>query len=177
MIDWFGVHRGDVFALSGLHTAVPGAGGDRSEERLSAEGFCPDAYHHLPAQLERKTVLSGDLRVFTRSPASCVRLVGAGKSEQTLFITREQFSTLVDMAEQSAALSESNRGRIRRVIRFADTTVAEAMVPIAQVISHWTATRSAGRTCAQPSIWCASTASIGCPYSKTIRPTSPASSH
>ncbi|MGI9451070.1 MAG: transporter associated domain-containing protein, partial [Geminicoccaceae bacterium] len=41
----------------------------------------------------------------------------------------------VDMAEQSAALSESNRGRIRRVIRFADTTVAEAMVPIAQVVS------------------------------------------
>ena len=60
--------------------------------------------------------------------------MGAGKSEQTLFITREQFRTLVDMAEQSAALSESNRGRIRRVIRFADTTVAEAMVPIAQVI-------------------------------------------
>ena len=72
--------------------------------------------------------------VFSRVARFCARLVGAGRTEQTLFITREQFRTLVDVAEQSAALSESNRGRIRRVIRFADTTVAEAMVPIAQVI-------------------------------------------
>ena len=73
--------------------------------------------------------------VFSRIARLCARLAGVGKTEQTLFITREQFRTLVDMAEQSAALSESNRGRIRRVIRFADTTVAEAMVPIAQVVS------------------------------------------
>jgi CBS domain containing-hemolysin-like protein len=72
--------------------------------------------------------------VFSRIARFAARLVGAGKSEQTLFITREQLRTLVDMAEQSAALSESNRGRIRRVIRFADTTVAEAMVPISQVV-------------------------------------------
>ena len=73
--------------------------------------------------------------IFSRLARLGARLVGAGNTEQTLFITREQFRTLVDMAEQSAALSESNRGRIRRVIRFADTTVAEAMVPIAQVVS------------------------------------------
>lgn len=73
--------------------------------------------------------------VFSRIARFCTRLVGAGNMEQTLFITREQFRTLVDVAEQSAALSETNRGRIRRVIRFADTTVAEAMVPMAQVIS------------------------------------------
>lgn len=72
--------------------------------------------------------------VFSRIARLCARLAGAGKTDQTLFITREQFRTLVDMAEQSAALSETNRGRIRRVIRFADTTVAEAMVPIAQVV-------------------------------------------
>ena len=69
--------------------------------------------------------------VFSRVGRLAARLVGAGKTEQPLFITREQFRTLVDMAEQSAALSETNRGRIRRVIRFADTTVAEAMVPMA----------------------------------------------
>lgn len=73
--------------------------------------------------------------VFSRIARFCTRLAGAGNAEQTLFITREQFRTLVDVAEQSAALSETNRGRIRRVIRFADTTVAEAMVPMAQVIS------------------------------------------
>ncbi len=73
--------------------------------------------------------------VFSRVARFCARLAGAGKMEQPMFITREQFRTLVDMAEQSAALSETNRGRIRRVIRFADTTVAEAMVPMAHVIS------------------------------------------
>jgi len=73
--------------------------------------------------------------IFSRIARLCARLVGVSKTEQTLFITREQFRTLIDMAEQSAALSESNRGRIRRVIRFADTTVAEAMVPIAQVVT------------------------------------------
>ncbi len=73
--------------------------------------------------------------VFSRIARLFARLVGAGNVEQTLFITREQFRTLVDMAEQGAAMSETNRGRIRRVIRFADTTVAEAMVPMAQVIS------------------------------------------
>lgn len=73
--------------------------------------------------------------VFSRIARFLARLAGAGKTEQTLFITREQLRTLVDMAEQSAAMSETNRGRIRRVIRFADTTVAEAMVPMAHVIS------------------------------------------
>ena len=73
--------------------------------------------------------------VFSRVARLFARLAGAGKAEQTLFITREQFRTLVDMAEQSAALSETNRGRIRRVIRFADTTVAEAMVPMANVVT------------------------------------------
>jgi len=73
--------------------------------------------------------------VFSRVARFFARLVGVKKPDQTLFITREQFRTLVDMAEQGAALSESNRGRIRRVIRFADTTVAEAMVPIGQVVS------------------------------------------
>jgi putative hemolysin len=73
--------------------------------------------------------------VFSRIARICARLVGVSKTEQTLFITREQFRTLIDMAEQSAALSESNRGRIRRVIRFADTTVAEAMVPVSQVVT------------------------------------------
>ncbi|MDH3667169.1 MAG: hemolysin family protein [Paracoccaceae bacterium] len=73
--------------------------------------------------------------LFSRIARFCARLAGAGRMEQTFFITREQLRTLVDMAEQSAALSETNRGRIRRVIRFADTTVAEAMVPIAQVVA------------------------------------------
>ncbi len=70
--------------------------------------------------------------VFSRVARLVARLVGAGKIEQPFFITREQLRTVVDMAEHEAALDAFGRGRIRRVIRFADTTVAEAMIPIAE---------------------------------------------
>ncbi len=71
--------------------------------------------------------------VFSRVGRVAARMVGAGKTEQPLFITREQLSSLVEMAEQGATMSAFDRGRIRRVIRFAETTVAEAMIPITEV--------------------------------------------
>ncbi len=71
--------------------------------------------------------------VFSRVGRLAARLVGAGKTEQPLFINREQLRTLVEMAEQGEAMSAFDRGRIRRVIRFAETTVAEAMIPITEV--------------------------------------------
>jgi CBS domain containing-hemolysin-like protein len=70
--------------------------------------------------------------VFSRVARMAARLVGAGKIEQPFFITREQLRTVVDIAEHEAALDAFGRGRIRRVIRFAETTVAEAMIPIAE---------------------------------------------
>ncbi len=133
MIDWFG-QRGDLYAFLAytplflvLGEVVP-----KSVYQQKASLLTPLIIFPLnwSAKLFYPVIF-----VFSRIARFCARLVGAGNMEQTLFITREQFRTLVDMAEQSAALSESNRGRIRRVIRFADTTVAEAMVPIAQVIS------------------------------------------
>ena len=70
--------------------------------------------------------------VFSRIARLTARLVGAGKSEQPFFITREQLRSVVEMAEHGAAMDAFGRGRIRRVIRFAETTVAEAMIPIAE---------------------------------------------
>ncbi len=70
--------------------------------------------------------------VFSRIARLAARLVGAGKVEQPFFITREQLRTVLDMAEHGTALNALGRGRIRRVIRFAETTVAEAMIPIAE---------------------------------------------
>jgi putative hemolysin len=76
--------------------------------------------------------------VFSRVARLAARLFGAGKTDQTFFITREQLLTLVEQAEHGAALSVFDKGRIRRVIRFAETTVKEAMIPIAEstVIPH-----------------------------------------
>ncbi len=70
--------------------------------------------------------------VFSRLARLATRLVGAGIADQTFFITREQLLTLVEQAEHDAALRAFDHGRIRRVIRFAETTVGEAMIPIAE---------------------------------------------
>jgi CBS domain containing-hemolysin-like protein len=83
--------------------------------------------------------------VFSRIARLAARLVGAGKVEQPFFITREQLRTVLDMAEHGAGLGELGHGRIRRVIRFAETTVAETMIPIAEatVIDRTGTTRQA----------------------------------
>lgn len=70
--------------------------------------------------------------LFSRIARLAARLVGAGRADQPFFITREQFRTVVEMAEHGAAMGAFGRGRIRRVIRFAETTVAEAMIPVAE---------------------------------------------
>lgn len=71
--------------------------------------------------------------VFSRIARLTARVVGGGKSEQNVFITREQIRTLVEMAERASNVDAFDRGRIRRVIRFADTTVGEAMIPVAEM--------------------------------------------
>ncbi len=133
MIDWFG-NRGDLFAFL-IFTPLFLIFGEivpKSVYQQKASALTPVIIYPISWSAKFFYPL---IFVFSRIARFCAFLVGAGNTEQTLFITREQFRTLVDMAEQSAALSESNRGRIRRVIRFADTTVAEAMVPIAEVVS------------------------------------------
>ncbi len=133
MIGWFG-SRGEMYAFLAftplfliLGEIVP-----KSVFQQKASSLTPIIIY--PLNWSGK-LFYPIIFVFSRVARFCARLAGAGKIEQPMFITREQFRTLIDMAEQSAALSETNRGRIRRVIRFADTTVAEAMIPMAHVIS------------------------------------------
>ena len=71
--------------------------------------------------------------IFSRIARVVTRLVGAGKTEQNLFLEREQLRAVVDMAERTSSVDAFDHDRIRRVIRFAETTVAEAMIPIAEV--------------------------------------------
>lgn len=71
--------------------------------------------------------------LFSRIARLAARLVGGGgRYDQSMFITREQLQALLEMAEHSVAMSAFDRGQVRRVIRFAETTVAEAMIPIAE---------------------------------------------
>jgi CBS domain containing-hemolysin-like protein len=71
--------------------------------------------------------------VFSRIARLVARIVGAGKTEQNLFNTREQIRAVVEMAERTSSVDAFDRGRIKRVIRFAETTVAEAMIPAAEI--------------------------------------------
>lgn len=71
--------------------------------------------------------------VFSRIARLVARLVGAGNIEQNVFMTREQIRAVVEMAERTSTVDAFDRGRIRRVIRFGETTVGEAMIPIAEV--------------------------------------------
>ena len=85
--------------------------------------------------------------VFSRVARLAARLAGVGKMGQTVFITKEQIRMVVEMAERGTNVDVFDRRRIKRVIRFAETTVGEVMVPVAEItaISRDATTRDAIR--------------------------------
>ena len=74
------------------------------------------------------------LFIFSRVARFATRIVGGGAEPQNMFITREELRVLLDITETAASPSTIDRKRIRRIIRFADTTVGEAMIPLADVV-------------------------------------------
>ncbi|MDJ0834549.1 MAG: DUF21 domain-containing protein, partial [Gammaproteobacteria bacterium] len=71
--------------------------------------------------------------IFSGVARFITRIVGGGAAPKNMFITREELRVLLDVTE-SAPASTIDRKRIRRIIRFADTTVGEAMIPLADVV-------------------------------------------
>ncbi len=71
--------------------------------------------------------------IFSRVARLAVRLTGGGKMEQNVFITREQVRMVVEMADRGANVDVFDRERIKRAIRFAETSVGEAMIPVAEM--------------------------------------------
>lgn len=72
--------------------------------------------------------------VFSRVARFGTRVAGGGVAPQNMFTTREEIRTLLDISESASDPSTIDRKRIRRIIRFADTTVGEAMIPLADVV-------------------------------------------
>ena len=72
--------------------------------------------------------------IFSAVARFATRIVGGGAVPQNMFITREELRVLLDVSDSAANPSQIDRKRIRRVIRFADTTVGEAMIPLADVV-------------------------------------------
>jgi putative hemolysin len=71
--------------------------------------------------------------IFSGVARFITRMVGDGTVPQHMFITRDELRVLLDVSEAASAPSAIDRKRIRRIIRFADTTVGEAMIPLADV--------------------------------------------
>jgi len=71
--------------------------------------------------------------VFSRVAGLAARITGGGKTAGNLFITREQIRTVLEMSERSSGVDRFDRSRIKRAIRFSETTVGEAMVPVAEI--------------------------------------------
>ena len=71
--------------------------------------------------------------VFSWVARRVARLAGVKIASRELFTNREQIRTVIEMAEQGADIDVFDRDRIIRVTNFADTTVGEAMIPIAEM--------------------------------------------
>ncbi|MCB1852471.1 MAG: HlyC/CorC family transporter [Gammaproteobacteria bacterium] len=72
--------------------------------------------------------------IFSRIARFVARIVGGGSIPQNMFITREELRVLLDISDSTSHSQKIDKKRIRRIIRFGDTTVGEAMIPLADVI-------------------------------------------
>ncbi len=130
-IQWFG-DRGDLYALLAftpvlliLGEIVPKSIYQQKSDELAPIAIFPLRFFSL--------VFYPIVFIFSRIARLVARMLGGGKAEQNVFMTREQVRSVVEMTERTSSVDAFDRGRIRRVIRFGDTTVGEAMIPIAEV--------------------------------------------
>ena len=131
MIRWFG-ERGDLVAFLVftplfliLGEIVP-----KSVYQQKSDTIAPIAIYPLKAF---SFLFYPVIFLFSRIARLTARLFGAGKIEQNPFMTREQIRAVVEMAERASNVDAFDQGRIRQVIRFADTTAGEVMIPIAEI--------------------------------------------
>ncbi len=130
-IDLFGAH-GDWYAFLALTPLllIFGEIVPKSVFQQKSDRIAPIAIYPLRVF---SIIFYPLIFVFSRLARLGARMFGGGRVEQNLFMTREQIRSVVDMAERTSAVNAFDRGRIRRVIRFGETTVGEAMIPISEV--------------------------------------------
>ena len=131
MISYFGP-RGDVYAflvftplLLIFGEVVP-----KSVYQQESDRIAPIIIYPLRAF---SVLLYPIVFVFSRIARTVAWAFGGNRMKQTFYMTREQIRSVAEMAERSTDVSVFQRGRIRRVIRFAETTVGEAMIPVAEL--------------------------------------------
>ncbi len=143
MIRFFGKH-GDIYAFL-IYTPfflILGEIVPKSVYQQKADVLAPIIIY--PLRLF-SIIFAPIIFIFSKVARLTARLLGSGKSDQSVFITRELVRSVVEMAERGSNVDAFDRGRIKRVIRFADTTVGEAMIPVAEMtaVNHNQNTREA----------------------------------
>ncbi len=143
MIRFFGKH-GDIYAFF-IYTPfflILGEIVPKSVYQQKANVLAPIIIY--PLRLF-SIIFAPIIFIFSRIARLTARMLGSGKSDQSVFITRELVRSVVEMAERGSNIDAFDRGRIKRVIRFADTTVGEAMIPVAEMtaVNHNQNTREA----------------------------------
>lgn len=131
MIRYFG-EMGDVYAVL-LFTPlflIMGEVVPKSVYQQKSDEISPIIVYPIRAFV---TLFYPLVFVFSRVARLGARLVGAGKTDQNVFITREQMRMVVEMAERGTNVGVFDKARIKRAIRFAETTVGEAMIPVAEM--------------------------------------------
>jgi putative hemolysin len=71
--------------------------------------------------------------IFSWVARSAARLAGIQMTSSELFVNREQIRTVVEMAESGTNIDVFDRDRVMRVMRYAETTVGNVMVPLAEM--------------------------------------------
>ncbi|RRQ21578.1 hemolysin family protein [Thiohalobacter thiocyanaticus] len=82
-----------------------------------------------------KILLYPVILTFSSFARLAARLAGENLSEKHLFITRQQIGSIVEMANRSAHVGVFDKERISRAVRFADTSVGDAMRPVAELVA------------------------------------------
>jgi CBS domain containing-hemolysin-like protein len=133
MIRWFG-ERGDLYALL-VYTPLLLTFGEivpKSVYQQKADQLAPRVIYPLSAfRLLLYPLIAG----FSLIARLAARIGGGRLGGPAIFITRQQMRTVVDMAERGAHVGVFDQARIRRAARFADISVGEAMVPVAETVA------------------------------------------
>lgn len=73
--------------------------------------------------------------IFSRIARLVAKLVGANNVDSSLFISREQMRSIVEMAEMGSHLNAFDRYRIKRAINFSETIVGQVMTPVPDMLA------------------------------------------
>lgn len=136
MIEWFGPY-GDIIAFL-FYTplflifgeVVPKSVYQQKADQLAPRIIAPLRFFSL--------LFYPVVWVFSRLARLAVRLAGVKASHHSPFMTRDQVRMMLESAEQAANVDVFDRDRLLRAVKFAEKTVGEVMLPIAEVtmLSH-----------------------------------------